>query len=237
MEDTEMTQQANFDKYSAASDMDVVQQILGGDLNSLELIMRRYNQRLYRIARGVVLNDMDAEDVVQEAYIHAYENLAQFQAKGPLYLWLAKITLNEALKHLRGTKGGRNSISFDDPVHTEEANHMADLITSLPTPEQDVARRELNRLLESAIGTLPDAYRMVFIFRGVEEMSVEDTAECLDIEPATVKSRYHRARRLLQQQLSGLIDSNAGGVYSFDGIRCDRIVSGVFTRLANRNRN
>lgn len=114
---------------------------------------------------------------------------------------------------------------------------MADLITGLPTPEQEVARRELRRLLESAIDTLPDAYRMVFIFRGVEEMSVEDTADCLEIEPATVKTRYHRARKLLQQQLAELVDSNASGVYSFDGVRCDRIVSGVFLRLANCNRN
>ncbi|WP_224981669.1 RNA polymerase sigma factor [Geomonas agri] len=232
-----MTRQEKSDNYTAAADMDIVKQVLDGDLNALELIMRRYNQRLYRIARGVVQNDMDAEDVVQDAYIHAYENLGQFQAKGPLFVWLAKITLNEALKHLRSAKGTKNSISFDDPLHTEEANHMADLITGLPTPEQDVARKELHRLLETAIGSLPDAYRMVFIFRGVEEMSVEHTAECLDIEPATVKTRYHRARKLLQQQLADLVDSHAGGVYSFDGIRCDRIVSGVFLRLANRNRS
>ena len=119
-----MTRQENLEKRSAASDMEVVQQILDGDLNALELIMRRYNQRLYRIARGVVQNDMDAEDVVQDAYIQAYENLTQFQATGPLFVWLAKITLNEALMHLRSAKGARNSISFDDPLHAEEANHM-----------------------------------------------------------------------------------------------------------------
>ncbi len=232
-----MTRQDDFDNCSAASDMDVVKRILDGDVNSLELIMRRYNQRLYRIARGVVRNDMDAEDVVQDAYLRAYENMAQFQAKGPLFVWLAKITMNEALGHLRRAGVAGNGISFDDPEHAEEANHMADMTIGLPTPEQNAARGELRRLLESAIDTLPDAYRMVFIFRGVEEMSVEDTATCLEIAPATVKTRYHRARRLLQRQLADLVDSNAAGVFSFDGTRCDRIVSGVFRRLANRGRN
>jgi len=232
-----MTRQDDFDNCSAASDMDVVKRILDGDVNSLELIMRRYNQRLYRIARGVVRNDMDAEDVVQDAYLRAYENMAQFQAKGPLFVWLAKITMNEALGHLRRAGVAGNGISFDDPEHAEEANHMADMTIGLPTPEQNAARGELRRLLESAIDTLPDAYRMVFIFRGVEEMSVEDTTTCLEIAPATVKTRYHRARRLLQRQLADLVDSNAAGVFSFDGTRCDRIVSGVFRRLANRGRN
>jgi RNA polymerase sigma-70 factor (ECF subfamily) len=214
-----------------ASDMDIVKRVLDGDTACFELIMRRYNRRLYRIARGVLHNDTEAEDVVQDCYLRAYDNLAKFQGKGPLSAWLAKITVNEALGRLRRSGAVSDSISFDDPEEKDEANFMADLISNLPTPEQNVARGELRRLLETAIDALPDAYRMVFIMCGVEEMSVAETADCLDVEPATVKTRYHRARKILQQQLSYLVDSRAGEAFSFDGLRCDRIVAGVLRRL------
>jgi RNA polymerase sigma-70 factor, ECF subfamily len=232
-----MTQTSTFDRSNMASDLEVVQLVLGGDTMRFESIMRRYNRRLYRIARGVLRNDADAEDAVQDAYLKAFENLHRFQGTGPLSAWLAKITLNEALGRLRRTGNASDSISLDDPEEGEEANFMADLISSLPSPEQNVARGEMRRLLETAIDALPDVYRMVFMLCGVEEMSVAETAECLNVEPATVKTRYHRARKILQQQLSSLIDSTAGDAFSFDGQRCDRIVSGVFGKLANRDRN
>ena len=218
-------------------DSDVVRRVLEGDTASFELIMRRYNRRLYRIARGVLRNETDAEDVVQDAYIKAYENLGQFQGKGPLSAWLAKITVNKALGRLRGKDIFRGGISLDDPEEREEANYMADLISSMPSPEQSAARAELRRLMESAIDALPDAYRMAFILCGVEELSVAETADCLDVEPATVKTRYHRARKILQQHLSSLVDSTAAEVFPFDGERCDRIVSGVFRRLEKHDRN
>lgn len=232
-----MNQANGFESSGMASDLDIVKRVLDGDSIGFELIMRRYNRRLYRIARGVLHNDSDAEDVVQDAYIKAYENLGRFQGKGPLSAWLAKITVNEALGRLRRAGIPSNCISFDDPEEKEEANFMADFISSLPTPEQNVARGELRRLLETAIDALPDAYRMVFIMCGVEEMSVAETADCLDVEPATVKTRYHRARKILQQQLSGLVDSTAGEAFSFDGVRCDRIVSGVLRRLQSNDRS
>ena len=219
-----------------ASDMDIVQRVLDGDTASFELIMRRYNRRLYRIARSVLRNDADAEDVVQDAYIRAYEHLSGFEGKGAFSAWLTKIALNEALGRLRGADAARSRISFDDPEESEEANYMANLITSLPSPEQNAARGEVRHLLESAIDALPDAYRMTFILCGVEEMSVAETADCLDVEQATVKTRYHRARNILRHQLSSLVDSTVGEVFSFDGARCDRIVSGVFLRLENRKR-
>jgi RNA polymerase sigma-70 factor (ECF subfamily) len=217
-----------------ASDMDIIQRVLAGDTASFELIMRRYNRRLYRIARTVLRNEADAEDVVQDAYIRAYERMHTFEGKGPFSAWLAKIALNEALGRLRGVDTARSHISFDDPQEGEEANYMATLISTLPSPEQSAARGEVRRLLESAIDGLPDVYRMAFILCGVEEMSVAETAECLDLEPATVKTRYHRARNLLRHQLSGLVDATAGEVFSFDGARCDRIVAGVFLRLESR---
>ena len=219
-----------------AADRDIIRRVLDGDTASFELIMRRYNRRLFRIARAVLRNDADAEDVVQDAYLRAYEHLSGFEGTGAFSAWLAKIALNEALGRLRGADAARNRISFDDPEDSEEANYMANLITSLPSPEQDAARGEVRHLLESAIDALPDAYRMTFILCGVEEMSVAETADCLDVEPATVKTRYHRARNILKQQLSGLVDTAAGDAFSFDGVRCDRIVSGVFQRLESRKR-
>lgn len=219
-----------------ASDREIIQRVLDGDTASFELIMRRYNRRLYRIARSVLRNDADAEDVVQDAYIRAYEHLPGFEGKGAFSAWLAKIALNEALGRLRGADATGNQISFDDPEEREEANYMATLISTLPSPEQNAARGEVRHLLEAAIDALPDAYRMAFIMYGVEEMTVAETADCLDLEPATVKTRYHRARNILRHQLSGLVDSSAGELFSFDGERCDRIVSGVLLRLESRNR-
>jgi RNA polymerase sigma-70 factor, ECF subfamily len=216
-----------------APDLEIVKKVLAGDGLSFELIMRRYNRRLYRIERGVLRNDDDAEDVVQEAYLRAYQNLPEYRGKGPLSAWLAKITMNEALGRLRGNDAARVMVSFDEPEEAEEANFMAQMVSSLPDPEQSASRAEVRRLLESAIDALPDAYRMVFILFGVEEMSVAETATCLDVEPATVKTRYHRARKLLQQHLASLVDSGAGDVYSFDGLRCDRIVKGVLQRLGS----
>ncbi len=217
-----------------APDMDVVRRVLDGDKASFELIMRRYNRRLYRIARGILRVDADAEDAVQDAYLRAYENLAGFAGKGSLSAWLAKITVNEALGRIRGVKGPVASISFDEPEEREVANFMADMSSALPSPEQSAARGELRRFLESAIDALPEAYRMVFVLFGVEEMSVAEAADCLQIEPATVKTRYHRARKLLQQRLANLVDASAGEVFPFDGERCDRIVAGVFRRLEER---
>lgn len=217
------------------ADSEIVQRVIGGDTASFELIMRRYNRRLYRIARSVLHNEADAEDVVQEAYVRAYEHLDRYQGTGAFSAWLAKITVNEALGRLRSAKD-RNQLSFDNPEESEEANYMASLNSTLFSPEMNAAREEVRHLLETAIDALPDSYRMVFIMCGVEEMSVAETSDCLDVEPATVKTRYHRARKLLQQQLSSLVDTRAGEAYAFDGERCDRIVSGVFLRLENRKR-
>ena len=217
---------------SIKSDQDTIRRILEGDKASFELIMRRYNQRLYRIARGILRSEAEAEDTVQDVYIRAFQNLERFLGKGPLSAWLAKITVNEALGRLRRSNSTKDSISFDDEREMEEANFMASSISNLPNPEQSAARGELRRLLESVIDSLPEVYRLVFILCGVEEMSVAETADCLEIEPATVKTRYHRARKILQQNLSSLVDATTGEVFSFAGERCDRIVAEVFRRLA-----
>jgi len=229
-----MSQGAGLDTTNAISDLEIVRQVLEEDPKHFELIMRRNNRRLYRIARGLLRSDSDAEDVVQDAYLHAYEKLREYQGRGPLSAWLAKITVNEALGRLRRSELAAETISFDDLTQSEEANFMADLTSNLPSPELLAARGEMRRLLESAIDALPEAYRMAFILCGVEEMSVAESADCLAVEQATVKTRYHRARKILQQHLLGLLDTSAAEVFSFDGVRCDRIVSGVLRRLEDR---
>lgn len=226
-----MTQAGGIDTRNAVSDEEIVRQVIEEDPRRFELLMRRYNRRLYRIARGLLRSDADAEDAVQDAYVHAYRKLGEYRGAGTFAAWLAKITVNEALGRLRRQDAAVESLSFDDPTQSEEANYMAELSSNLPTPELLAARGEMRRLLESAIDALPEAYRMAFIMCGVEEMSVAETAECLSVEQATVKTRYHRAKKILQQHLLGLLDTSAAEVFSFDGVRCDRIVAGVLRRL------
>lgn len=216
------------------TDQDVVARIRQGDGASFELIMRRYNRRLYRIARGILRNEAEAEDAVQESYVRAYLNLDRFEGKGPLSAWLAKITINEALGRLRAAAVANNSISLDDPERGEEANFMAELTFPGPSPEQDAARGEFRRILEATIDALPDVYRLVFVLRGLEELSVAETADCLELEQATVKTRYHRARKILQEHLAGLVQATAGEAFPFAGERCDRIVAGALRRLGIR---
>jgi RNA polymerase sigma-70 factor (ECF subfamily) len=216
---------------AAISDREAVDRVRRGDGASFEVLMRRHNRRLYRIARGILRDEAEAEDAVQESYVRAYEKLEEFQGSGPFSAWLAKIAVNEALGRLRRQKAAKHSLPLDDQARGDEVNLMAELTHSGPNPEQSAAREELRRLLEAAIDTLPDTYRLVFILRGLEEMSVAETADCLDVEPATVKSRYHRARKILQQRLVGLVEMTYGDTFPFAGERCDRIVAGVFRRL------
>jgi len=218
------------------SDQEAVSRIKNGDNASFESIMRRHNRRLYRIARGLLRNEADAEDTVQDTYVKAFENLGQFHGNGPFSSWLAKIAVNEALGRLRRASPSNNSISLDDSIRGEEANFMAEMRFSGPNPEQSAARGEFRQMLEAAIEALPDVYRPVFILRGLEEMSVAETADCLELESATVKTRYHRARRILRQQLADLVQTTAGEAFPFAGERCDRIVAEVFRRLGIRGR-
>jgi RNA polymerase sigma-70 factor, ECF subfamily len=219
----------------AISERRIVARVLQGDGASFELIMRRQNRRLYRIARGILRDEAEAEDAVQEAYVRAFEKLAEYRGTGPFSAWLARIVVNEALGRLRRASPAV-SISLDDPGHEEEANFMAELTYSGPSPEQGAARGEFRRLLETAIDALPEAYRLVFILRAAEELSVTETAACLELEEATVRTRYHRARKFLQQNLAGMVEATAAEVFPFAGERCDRIVAGVFQRLGIRNR-
>lgn len=194
--------------------------------------MRRYNRRQYRLARSILKNGSEAEDVVQEAYVRAYEKLGDFIGPNGFSAWLGKIVVNEALGRLR--KRGR-VISLDDYVKGAEGSadirRIETIRTQQPDPERLAVNSELRRLLEDAIDALPDDFRAVFVLRAVEGMSVSETAACLSIRPETVKTRFHRARRLLQDSLGARIDTLMPSTFAFGGQHCDRTVAVVLARL------
>ncbi|MCI0429680.1 MAG: RNA polymerase sigma factor [Rhodospirillales bacterium] len=214
------------------ADATLVDRVRAGDSAAFELIMRRYNRRLYRLARGVLKNGAEAEDAVQEAYVRAYEKIADFIGPNGFSAWLGRIVVNEALGRLR--KRGR-VISFDDYARGAEGGadvrRIETMTTRQPDPERLAASGELRRLLEDAIDTLPDDFRTVFVLRAVEGMSVAETAEVLSIRAETVKTRFHRARLLLQGALGAQFDALMPSAFAFGGEHCDRVVAAVLARL------
>jgi RNA polymerase sigma-70 factor, ECF subfamily len=201
---------------NAITDADVVVRVLAGDGPLYELIMRRYNRLLFRLARSIVHEDDEARDVVQAAYVRAYYHLNQFRGPAGFRAWLARIAINEAYARTRGAP----TLVGDDHVLTLPDCDLAE-------PENAAMGGETLRILQIAIDRLPDEFRSVFMLRAVEQLSIAETAEVLDIKPATVKTRFHRARRLLQESLHRKLDDLARQTFQFDGHRCDGIVAAV----------
>jgi RNA polymerase sigma-70 factor (ECF subfamily) len=216
----------------ADDDGALVQRILAHDHRAFELLMRRYNARLYRVARSIVKHDADAEDVLQEAYLAAYRAMHRFRGAAQLSTWLTRIVVNQALGRLRASKRERVVVDFDSGRdHLPQTQESFVNQGASQSPEQVALQSQLRRLLEQRIDTLPLNFRTVFVLREVEDMSVADTADCLSIPAATVRSRLHRARALLRESLAVEMDTAAGGVFPFGGARCDRIVFAVLGRL------
>lgn len=208
------------------SDDDIVSRVLGGELAAFELIMRRYNQRLFRIARSVVGNDDEAEDVVQEAYVSAFEHLAQFAGRALFSTWLTKIALYEALSR----RSRRQRMTAMDLTAPENTNMVASMANQ--GGEHAASNKELGSILTKAVDELPDDLRTVFAMRMIEELDTAETAACLEITPANVKVRLHRARSLLRERIDACLGADVRQLYEFGGERCDRIVHAVMTRLA-----
>jgi RNA polymerase sigma-70 factor (ECF subfamily) len=206
-------------------DGDLVQRVLDGDAASFELIMRRHNQRLFRVARSILGDDAEAEDVMQEAYFRAYKHLGQFEGRASFSTWLTKIAVYEAMARRR-KRSRLRVVSLDEA----EANAMV-----LPAVNRDAADhaslQELQHLLTSAVDALPAELRVVFTLRMVEHLSTEETAECLDLSPANVKVRLHRARAQLQSSIERRLGAESRRLYGFDGGRCDRVVASVMARV------
>ncbi|HUH41252.1 MAG TPA: RNA polymerase sigma factor [Castellaniella sp.] len=220
----------------AQDDLALFQRAADGDVPAFDQLMRRYNQRMYRTARSILRDEMDAEDAVQEAWWKAYQHLKDFRAQASPATWLTRIVINEALMRLRRNKS-RDAViqlSDSDPQVHESMKTLEPLSTALPAtsqPDQLVWRAELRRLIEQQIDALPDSYRAVFMMRGVEGMSSAEVAQALEISEAAVRVRYMRARRLMQGGLQGTLDQHAHEAFSFAGARCDRIVAGVHARM------
>ena len=214
------------------AESEVVRRLRLGDSIAFEVVMRRNNQRLFRIARGILKNDADAEDVVQESYILAFTKLDQLDDPRRLPGWLARIAVNAALakrrQNLRRT-GVIDTIGVSGMGF--EQGGPSGLRCEAPDPERKAASSELRHALETAIDDLPDGFREVFMMRVVEGMSISETADCLDLRPETVKTRLHRARGQLQDALSAHVDTLSDNAFAFAGSRCDRIVEGVLRRL------
>ena len=201
------------------ADDDIVNRVLAGETALYEILMRRYNQRLYRVARTILRNDVEAEDIMQEAYVRAYQHLDQFAGEAKFSTWLTRIAVYEALARVR--RGARYS----------DVQVMDNMTADTPDPERQAYDRELRIVLEGAIDSLPEPYRLVFILRSVEGLSVAETAGCLEIGVEAVKTRLHRARSLLRKDLqhrAGLVTAQA---FPFHLSRCDRVVEAVFRRI------
>ncbi len=211
-------------------DEDLVAQIRGGDTAAFELIMRRYNRRLFRIARGILRDDGEAEDCVQETYVRAWFAMAQFRGPAGFAGWLCRIATNEALMRRRKLARRWTAISATGDG-TAATAQVEELPSTAPGPAAQLHERQTRQLLEAAIDKLPDGCRDAFVCREVEQMSVAETASCLGIEEGAVKTRVHRARKLLQRSLRDELSMVLGGAFEFDGDRCDRLVAGVFRRI------
>jgi RNA polymerase sigma-70 factor (ECF subfamily) len=203
-----------------------------GEAAAFGEIMRRNNRHLFRAARGVLRDDAEAEDVVQEAYVRAFRGLAGFRGDASLSTWLTRIALNEALGRLR-----RRRATVDlEAIEVAQAGGGARILM-FPTaqaggdPEGAAARREIRQLLEGAIDELPEAFRLVLVARDVDGMSVEETAQILGVRPETVRTRLHRARRLLRAALDQRLGDTLRDVFPFDGARCARMAESVLARL------
>ena len=197
-------------------DEEIVRRVLEGETSLFELLIRRYNQRLYRATRAILKDEVEAEDAMQEAYVRAFVNLDQFAGEAKISTWLTKIAVYEALGRLRRRK---------------RMDEMPEILSSGESPERAAYGRELQTAIESAVDALPPLYRSVFVLREIEEMSGAEAADCLGITEETVKTRLHRARRLLRHRLERSIGAAMDSAFAFGSRRCDRITEAAMDRI------
>jgi RNA polymerase sigma-70 factor (ECF subfamily) len=230
MADTGETQAGQLE---ALTDEEIVTRVLAGDTSVFEVIMRRHNQRLYRTSRAILRDDAQAEDVVQDAYVRAYQHLSQFSGQCKFGGWLLRIAVNEALARLRGRKRYEEAGAMSE----DQEDRMDRFESPIPNPEQQAANSEIRVLLEQSIDALPEPQRTVLMLRDVEEMSTTETAEALGITEQNVKVRLHRARAVLRKKLYTHASVETRQAFAFLGVRCDRMVRNVLARIRDANRS
>lgn len=208
----------------------LVAQARRGDERAVRAIIARNNQRLFRTARAVMRDDTEAEDIVQETYVRAFTRLDTFRAEASLSTWLTRIALNEALGRLRKR---RPAASLDEFIATESAASVTlpQLTGAVENPETATARLEMRRMLEDVVDRLPDAFRIVLVLRDIEGLSTEETAAQLSIRAETVKTRLHRARKLIRAELEERTRAGFADLFPFAGARCAEVADRVVLRL------
>jgi RNA polymerase sigma-70 factor, ECF subfamily len=210
------------------SDWEIVRRILAGDAASFELLMRRHNQRVFRVVRSIIRDDDEAEDIVQESYVRAFVHLGQFGGRSEFATWLTRIAVNEAIAR----KSRHKVIQYMDLDAPKNVNLQPHVVNG--QADHRACNNELREVLTRAIDGLPDELRTVFTLRVVEELDTEETAASLELSESNVKVRLHRARSLLKERIDEQIGAGVRQVYQFDGERCDRIVKAVLQRLSRQ---
>jgi len=207
-------------------DEEVVHRVRGGERALFELLVRRHNQRIFRVARGIVRDDGDAEEVLQETWVRAFEHLDQFRGESRFNTWLSRIAIHEALAHLRRSRRLVPLVSDERDVESRPL-----MFSTAPTPEQATQALETRRLIEAAIEALPEPLRIAYVLRELNDLDTAETAAALGIAEGTVKVRLHRARRELRSSLEKRLSDARSELYPFLGARCDRLTAAVMARL------
>jgi len=217
---------------SSLTDDEVVDRVRRGETALFEILMRRHNQRVYRVARAVIKDEAEAEDVMQQAYINAFVHLNQFEQRSEFSTWLTRITVYEALAR-------RRKLRPEELLPSADAGAAGDIMETLIAPEADPERQayaaELGRVLESAVDALPEAYRSVFMLREIEGLSTTETAQGLELGEEAVKTRLHRARAMVRRTITDRLGAAGRQAFQFHAVRCDRVVSAVLTEIRQRN--
>jgi RNA polymerase sigma-70 factor (ECF subfamily) len=219
-------------RFEASTDEEIVERVKAGDTALYEIIMRRYNQRLYRVARAILHDDAEAEDVMQDAYVRAYQHLDQFAGRAAFSTWLTRIAVHEALSRLRSRHRNQQLQLEGDGWDGEP---YMNVVETSPDPEESASRAELSQLLEEAVLGLPEQYRAVIMLRDVEGLSTAETAAALELTEDNVKVRLHRGRAMARGWIFERVGAKAKNAFPFMGVRCDRVVRVVLKRLAELN--
>lgn len=218
-----MTAIPDLNSRDALSDAEIVRRVRGGETALFELIMRRYNQRIFRTVRAILRDDAEAEDVMQQAYVNAYTHLDQFAERATFATWLTRIAINEAFARIR-PRALRIAHDVDDTM-------MEQLPSNAPDPEQQASAAQLRSLVEAQIGRLPEAYRTVLMLREVEGLDTSEVAVCLDVSEDVVKTRLYRARTILRDSIYRHAGLTFDSLFTFGQSRCDRMVATVMARI------
>jgi RNA polymerase sigma-70 factor (ECF subfamily) len=209
-----MTSSDGVEDQRALEEQALVAKAKEGDAAAFTELVRRYEGKIYRLAKHITQNDEDAEDVLQEAFLKAYSHLDSFQGQSKFYTWIVRIAVNEALMKLRKRKSDR-SVPLDEPVDTGEDEVIREIAVWGENPEQQYTREELREILDKAVDSLRPAFRTVFVLRDIEDLSTEETAEALNISVPAVKSRLLRARLQLREKLTRFFKRKGEDVFAY----------------------